>query len=389
VEREGLQADDDALRIVARRAAGSMRDSQSLLDQLLSSATGKLTAEHVNAVLGTAGDDRVIELVNAVLASNAAVALELIESWVEHGLQVGELVDQFIEYWRAMMLVNCGGKIRELPVSPNQAEAVQTHAKALSLDAILAGLELLTATKTRMRGSSHTQVLLEMAILRLCRLSDLLSVSQLVQTITQSGAPSVTVARSVSKTAAPAPPANENVKKNLAVSEKPGSNEVITTESATLALTEATLPEVWKRFLQYVFEKLPFLAKHLKHASSYATFGPNSLVIRFPLGYNEAQTECSGESGLARIQDALRRVTGQTVAVRIERDANAKAAAPVATAAAPQPDKKRSLASLPLFKKASEVLGAQIWHVDEDFNPDALPKTGNNSSEQPTDSDEE
>src|SRR6187431_676321 len=47
VEREGHEADDDALRHVARRAAGSMRDSQSLLDQLLASSSGKLTTEHV------------------------------------------------------------------------------------------------------------------------------------------------------------------------------------------------------------------------------------------------------------------------------------------------------------------------------------------------------
>ena len=41
---------------------------------------------------------------------------------------------------------------------------------------------------------------------------------------------------------------------------------------------------------------------------------------------------------------------------------------------APAPvDKKRSLAALPLFKKASEALGAQIWHVDDDFNPTAAP----------------
>ena len=50
-----------------------MRDSQSLLDQLLASAPGKLTAEHVSAVLGTAGDDRVIELASAILAGNAQV----------------------------------------------------------------------------------------------------------------------------------------------------------------------------------------------------------------------------------------------------------------------------------------------------------------------------
>src|SRR5262249_41153145 len=67
VGREGHQADDEALRLIARRAAGSMRDSQSLLDQLLASTTGKLTTEHVHAVLGTAGDERVTQLAAAVL----------------------------------------------------------------------------------------------------------------------------------------------------------------------------------------------------------------------------------------------------------------------------------------------------------------------------------
>ena len=43
--------------------------------------------------------------------------------------------------------------------------------------------------------------------------------------------------------------------------------------------------------------------------------------------------------------------------------------------AAPAPaDKKKSLAALPLFRKASEVLGAQIWHVDDDFNPTTAPR---------------
>ena len=55
VEKEGHEADDEALRIIARRAGGSMRDSHSLLDQLLASTSGKLTRESVAAVLGSAG----------------------------------------------------------------------------------------------------------------------------------------------------------------------------------------------------------------------------------------------------------------------------------------------------------------------------------------------
>src|SRR5687767_10510046 len=93
VGKEGLQADDDALQIVARRAAGSMRDSQSLLDQLLAFADGKLTAEKVHALLGTAGDDRVAELADAVLGKDARKAVELVGAFAERGLQLGELLD--------------------------------------------------------------------------------------------------------------------------------------------------------------------------------------------------------------------------------------------------------------------------------------------------------
>src|SRR5438094_94345 len=85
VRREGHEADEEALRLVARRANGSMRDSQSLLDQLLASAQGTLTAGHVHAVLGTAGDDRVTELAAAVVARDTKAALSLVGAWAERG----------------------------------------------------------------------------------------------------------------------------------------------------------------------------------------------------------------------------------------------------------------------------------------------------------------
>ena len=374
VEREGHQADDDALRLVARRAAGSMRDSQSLLDQLLASSTGKLTAEHVATVLGTAGDDRVIELANAIIAGDAKTALDLIAVWVERGLQVGELVEQVVEYWRAMMLVCCGGaEVRELPVTPSQFEAVKKHAPAVSLDAILGGLEVLTATKSRMRGSTHTQVLLEMAVVRLCRLADLRSVADLIQWAEAhraSGGAVPVVAAPVRPT-----PAAEPVKKNdLMAAKLPGPDSPVASLS-TVALTESALPDVWARFLQYMGERSPILAKQLSFSSSHAILGPNALAIRFPAVYSDAREACAGESAVQRMQDALKRVTGQAITIRLETDARAEAPNGTLPTVVQQPaDRKRSLTSLPMFKRASEVLGAQVWHVDDDFNPVAPPR---------------
>lgn len=379
VQNEGLSAEEEALRLIARRAGGSLRDSQSLLDQLLASACGHLTAEHVTAVLGTATDDRVIELAQAILEADAKTALERIAAWVERGLQPGELLDQLIDYWRSLMLISCGGpEIRELPVSPQQHAALVQQVQTISLDAILAGLEVLTATKARIRGSSHTQVLLEMAVVRLARLGDLLPVSQLVQTLLQG---KVTVGPV-------AAPVGSSVKKKGELNPKSFSNGDLGQKTIAEKLT--TAEELWSRLIPLIQVKSPLLAKSLSSASSYAIFGPNALVIRFPVTYTSQREVCALESNMQRIVDSLHHLTGQAWTVRLETDTSVShepATAPVAPVAA-LADRKKALMALPLFKKASEALGAQIWHVDEDFNPTSRPAQSPND-QPPTPADED
>ena len=62
---EGVEADPEALEVLARRAAGSMRDSQSLLEQLLAFSPGRITVADVHGMLGTAGEERLAALVAA------------------------------------------------------------------------------------------------------------------------------------------------------------------------------------------------------------------------------------------------------------------------------------------------------------------------------------
>ncbi len=65
VAAEGVEAEPAALAILARRAAGSMRDSQSLLEQLLAFGGERITAADVHGMLGTAGEARLAALVDA------------------------------------------------------------------------------------------------------------------------------------------------------------------------------------------------------------------------------------------------------------------------------------------------------------------------------------
>ena len=190
VRKEGLEADDDALKAVTRRAGGSMRDAQTLLDQLLGGAAGgKLTAEAVQTLLGTAGDDQVGELADAILAGDGAAAVRFVTAADDRGVQVGELLDQLVDYWRGLMLAKVAGPDAvDLPGSPDLQQKLHAHATAASLDTVLAGIDVLTTAKSRMRGSSHAHVLMEVAVVRLSRLDDLLSIGQLVEMLADGGA---------------------------------------------------------------------------------------------------------------------------------------------------------------------------------------------------------
>src|SRR5579864_4389357 len=97
VAGEAMEADAEALQLIARRASGSMRDAQSLLDQLLAFGGRRLTAADVHGLLGTAQEEKVAGLANAILRHEPRQALQLLGELVSQGQQLGEMLDQLID----------------------------------------------------------------------------------------------------------------------------------------------------------------------------------------------------------------------------------------------------------------------------------------------------
>jgi DNA polymerase III subunit gamma/tau len=368
--REGKQADDEALELVARRAGGSMRDSQSLLDQLLAFGGDRLTADQVREMLGMAGDDRVVALAEAVVAKDAGRALAVLDETAQGGLQMGELVDQMLAYWRDLMVVQCAGEqASDLSVPSRCRPDLIRQGKALTLDAVLAGLDVLSTTRLRLRDSSHGRTLVEMALVRLCRLSDLLPVAQLAQMLTspereRGVRQNPSLALGAGKTLSTAPP--EGLKKKLlssavdAPSPKPASPAVPTPES---------LPQVWSQILRSVG---PMMGNFLEKAGLPAITGPNSLVLHFSADYNQAREYCQEPARLAKIEEAVRKGTGHPWILRVEGNAPAPATTPApAVEAAPAPPPRRNhraeAEKEPLVKRAVDALGAQIVRVEDGF----------------------
>ncbi|HKB42306.1 MAG TPA: DNA polymerase III subunit gamma/tau, partial [Gemmataceae bacterium] len=369
VQNEGMQADDEALDMIARRAGGSMRDAQSLLDQLLAFGSDRVTADQVHALLGTAGDDRVVELATAVLERDVKRGLDLLDTLTGRSLQLGELLDQLMTYWRDLMVVRCAGaEAPDLSVPSRHRETMVKQANALSLETILAGLDILNGARARLRNSNHGRLLVEMALVRLARLEDLVPVSQLVQSLSQAGslrrdepAGSLSSARTV------APP--EGLKKKLTALAENG------THTAPLALTAETLPEVWQRVLISVG---PLFASQLNKSNFHAIFGPNTLVIRFPAGYDKEREHCQAPDRVRKVEETLQKVTGRAWTLRVEAGGAPANGASAEASGQPPRETENSLTRArrqreeaenePLIRRAIEVLGAQLVRVDEGFN---------------------
>ena len=115
-------------------------------------------------------------------SATANAALELLSQAADQGLQLGELLDQLIDYSARFD----GGQLRRRcrPAAQRHrpaAHLLKQQAKKLSLDTILAGLDVLVSSKNRLRFSQHSRVLVEMALVRLSQLEDLMPLGQLAQ----------------------------------------------------------------------------------------------------------------------------------------------------------------------------------------------------------------
>ena len=183
-QAEGVQVDTEALELVARRAAGSMRDSQSIFDQLLAFGEDHIQAGDVHRLLGTAGDDRLVEIGAALVQRDQSSALATFHAALDEGVQLGELTDQILFYLRDLMILATGAeKVDLLSVAPSSRPTLASQAGDWGLQTIVAAMQILADTKGRMQRVTYGRALAELAIVRISLLEDLTNVAGLIDSL--------------------------------------------------------------------------------------------------------------------------------------------------------------------------------------------------------------
>ncbi len=186
-KEEGVEADEQSLALLARRANGSMRDSQSLLEQLFSFCGKEITVDEVHQLLGTADMGRIAEIATAMANNDSAQTLNLIHAGILQGVDAGQMASQLLGYFRDMMAVRVGcGEDTLLNCNASDIENLSSLADSLGLETILSIVQLIDAAVVRMQSSLHARTLLEAAAIRVCNLESLDSISDLIGALAKS-----------------------------------------------------------------------------------------------------------------------------------------------------------------------------------------------------------
>ncbi len=178
---EGVEAEPDALRLLARRAAGSMRDSQSLLEQLLSFTSGKITAADVHSMLGIADYGRLAALLAAVADRNAAAAFAELDAAIAAGVDSGQLLEQLFGCFRDCMAAVVGCPAEQASAVPAEDwETIRRIGTALGIDGLTAAMQIIDHALARMRLSTQSRALAELTLVQLCRLDQLTAIEDVI-----------------------------------------------------------------------------------------------------------------------------------------------------------------------------------------------------------------
>jgi len=163
VDAEGVEAESEALALIARHADGGMRDALSLLDQCLSFGEG-VTSDRVRDVLGLVGEDIYAEVVRLVAARDPAAVFPLMERLLDHGADLEQFVGGLGDVLRAVLLEHFGGT--DASLTERMRDVVGEARASLRAEDAVRMLTLLSEAETAVRRSGSPRLVVETLLLR-------------------------------------------------------------------------------------------------------------------------------------------------------------------------------------------------------------------------------
>lgn len=171
MEKEQIEAEDKALAYIARMADGSMRDALSLMEQCISYHFGqRLTYEMTLEVLGAADTEVFWKLMQAVFAGDVAGTVGMVEEVITQGRELSQFVTDLIWYLRNLLLLQISDNAEDvMDASKEHLQVMKAQAEQADAGALLRYIRILSELSDRLRNSTQKRILVEVALIKLCK----------------------------------------------------------------------------------------------------------------------------------------------------------------------------------------------------------------------------
>ncbi len=189
VSREKLEADEDALALLAEAGDGSMRDALSILDQAIASSTERLSADAVRQLVGAAPSGVLEEVMQAVARSASEEVLRLADNLISEGQNPAHFARQLVRFLRNALVARVSGKDSALlQISTDERTRVARIAELFSEEDLARHLQIMLRTFNELGYRQEQRFHLELGLLKMAHAQRLLPLEQLLSEVGGAGA---------------------------------------------------------------------------------------------------------------------------------------------------------------------------------------------------------
>lgn len=331
---EKVKYEMDGLRLLARKADGSMRDGTSLLDQCVTASGGNVTADAVRGILGLVDQEKVLAFVDAIAAGDATRPLQLLDQAIDEGVDLSDLLSALLESYRDLMVLSVPGDLTSLLFrSQSEIDHLKQSRASYELADLVTVVERLCNAAARLRTMSDPRVYVESVLVDLTLLEKQTDIRTLISRLD-----GTEESRGIEKTA---PPAKRPARESAPTDMKPGSASLLATgdlganprgepasalevspsedmSSAPLGATDdldlAKIQQLWDGFVTFVRQKKVSLGVCLISGKPYA-FDGKRLLIRFLKSFSLQREQASRPESIEFVRAMFERYFGRGVEI--------------------------------------------------------------------------
>ncbi|MGH7963020.1 MAG: DNA polymerase III subunit gamma/tau [Candidatus Binatia bacterium] len=351
-EREKLTTDEVGLALLAREADGSLRDAESLLDQVVAWSGGVVSEQTVKEALGVADRQALFRMVEAVLAHDSAQAVRLVGDLYQYGYDPRRLCRDLLEHFRHLVVAKISSDPAPLADLPDhEVAAVREQVKTRSLEDLQRFFTVMLRAEEEVSKTAYTQLVMEMTLVKLASQPPVMPIDEALAKLealyNASGAERPKAAPA-GRTAQPMTPAPQ-----------PPPTPAVREETHTLRAVDSPDAETeqqsaWDGFLAAVQKEKISLFFALK---SGRLLGVTSTALQIGINKDPYFKELTRKENHTLLEDTARRFFGRALKVEVTKGNAFPPEASAVTVAPPQPQPKEND---PLVSTVLEILGGEV-----------------------------